>query len=581
MKKLFITLLILAGSAIQALAYDFQSGDLLYTISSTDPPCVSLVGHVDGTAAQGELIIPETVFHEGCSYTVSEIKAGAFSQCDGLSGSLVIPSSITKIGNGAFRYCHGFTGNLQIPNSVTTIEVEAFAACDGFTGQLIIPNSVVSLGVEGGSGGMQLLGSFQGCTGFCGLSLSNSASVIGEYCFAECFGLAGDVEIPEGVEEIGQYAFYGCENLDGVIFPNGLRIIGAYAFKNCTNLKHLVLPETIEEIYDNAFERCTALEEIDMQCLSIWPGWTVFSKCSGLSSLSLPEGMTKTGNFSFSECTGMESLALPSSLQEIEQGSFYGCTGLTGDLQIPDMVERIGASSFRKTGYSRVIFGDSLKYLSESAFVEMPYLQLLVLKAETPPFLELFNYQNYLIPRDMPVIVPCGSLEAYQNAEGWNEFTNMQEGLTDLLSVITSDESLGAVNILKEPSCEDRSVEVMASPNEGYEFLYWEANGERVSNENPYIFDLEEDTELVAFFSGTGINETVQEFVLYPNPVKNMIQIDGLEPSEVQVFNTLGQMVMTMQETNEINVSGLSKGIYLLRITDKEGNSYLERIIKE
>ena len=48
MKKIILTLVILAGFAVQALAYDFQSGNLLYTIISADPPCVSLSGHADG-----------------------------------------------------------------------------------------------------------------------------------------------------------------------------------------------------------------------------------------------------------------------------------------------------------------------------------------------------------------------------------------------------------------------------------------------------------------------------------------------------------------------------------------------------
>lgn len=61
MKKTFFTIVILVGFVMQALAYDFQYGNLLFTIVSTDPPQVSLVGHVDGTAAQGELVIPETI----------------------------------------------------------------------------------------------------------------------------------------------------------------------------------------------------------------------------------------------------------------------------------------------------------------------------------------------------------------------------------------------------------------------------------------------------------------------------------------------------------------------------------------
>ena len=82
MKKLILTLTLLVGFAMQALAYDFQSGDLLYTIISINPPCVSVVGHVDGENAQGELDIPFTVTYEDETYTVTEIwRMGFYELC--------------------------------------------------------------------------------------------------------------------------------------------------------------------------------------------------------------------------------------------------------------------------------------------------------------------------------------------------------------------------------------------------------------------------------------------------------------------------------------------------------------------
>lgn len=78
MKKLFVTLMIVVGFAMQALAYDFQSGNLLYTIISTDPPCVCLDGHIDGQAAQGELVIPALVEYQGVNYEMKSIKKRSF-----------------------------------------------------------------------------------------------------------------------------------------------------------------------------------------------------------------------------------------------------------------------------------------------------------------------------------------------------------------------------------------------------------------------------------------------------------------------------------------------------------------------
>ena len=46
----------------------------------------------------------------------------------------------------------------------------------------------------------------------------------------------------------------------------------------------------------------------------------------------------------------------------------------------------------------------------------------------------------------------------------------------------------------------------------------------------------------------------------------------------MDVYNALGQLVKTVQNANEINVSDLMEGIYLLRITAADGKCYTNRV---
>ena len=57
------------------------------------------------------------------------------------------------------------------------------------------------------------------------------------------------IRIPEGVEAIGNYAFYGCRRLREVHFPSTMRRIGSGMFNVCQNLSRLYfsLPEDAEE----------------------------------------------------------------------------------------------------------------------------------------------------------------------------------------------------------------------------------------------------------------------------------------------------------------------------------------------
>ena len=67
--------------------------------------------------------------------------------------------------------------------------------------------------------------------------------------------------IPDYITTIGGYAFYGNPS-ENLIIPEGIREIGDYAFNWCYNLKSLILPSTVERIGKFAFSKCSKLEEL-------------------------------------------------------------------------------------------------------------------------------------------------------------------------------------------------------------------------------------------------------------------------------------------------------------------------------
>jgi hypothetical protein len=96
---------------------------------------------------------------------------------------------------------------------------------------------------------------------------------------------------------------------------------------------------------------------------------------------------------------------------------------------------------------------------------------------------------------------------------------------------------------------------------------------------------LDEDGDLFIldfhYSSTVGIAEqNDNSLTLWPNPASQTVHIEGLEAAEVQVYNGHGQMVETVQGSNEINVSGLPAGIYSIRVTMNDGNLFLNKIIK-
>jgi hypothetical protein len=79
---------------------------------------------------------------------------------------------------------------------------------------------------------------------------------------------------------------------------------------------------------------------------------------------------------------------------------------------------------------------------------------------------------------------------------------------------------------------------------------------------------------------GVGENEHETIGKLHPNPTTGLIAIEGEKATEVQVFNPLGQLVKTFQNTNKISLEGLPQGVYLLRVTTEDGKVFSEKVVK-
>ena len=80
----------------------------------------------------------------------------------------------------------------------------------------------------------------------------------------------------------------------------------------------------------------------------------------------------------------------------------------------------------------------------------------------------------------------------------------------------------------------------------------------------------------------TGVDENgMANVMLYPNPASSIINIGGLNDFanlEVQVVNLQGQVVMSVDNSLEINVSDVEAGVYFIKI-NCDGQQYLQKIV--
>ncbi len=95
------------------------------------------------------------------------------------------------------------------------------------------------------------------------------------------------------------------------------------------------------------------------------------------------------------------------------------------------------------------------------------------------------------------------------------------------------------------------------------------------------------DNQQLPVFCGVNIAETdehlsiTDSLMLYPNPTNGIVWVDGVEVSEIQIYNVMGQLLKSYRGIHKINVSDLPRGIYLLHITDCHGVISKKKIVVE
>jgi len=91
----------------------------------------------------------------------------------------------------------------------------------------------------------------------------------------------------------------------------------------------------------------------------------------------------------------------------------------------------------------------------------------------------------------------------------------------------------------------------------------------------PFVCNLDQE----CFEATVGITSYNHNILIYPNPANNIIHIAGIDVAHIKIFNNIGQLILTQQHTNTLNVSALQNGIYFLSIETPTGHTTQKKLI--
>ena len=121
------------------------------------------------------------------------------------------------------------------------------------------------------------------------------------------------------------------------------------------------------------------------------------------------------------------------------------------------------------------------------------------------------------------------------------------------------------------------------TPDSGGSILKVMVDGTDMGPVDSYTFtNINRNHTIYVSFSGMGIQEAQSlEVNIYPNPAKDKVYVDGEGIESVALFDLLGNCLLNMDfNTSKIlNVSGLSKGIYVLMLTTQDGRIGYQKLV--
>ena len=116
--------------------------------------------------------------------------------------------------------------------------------------------------------------------------------------------------------------------VEDLIIPDGVKNIKNNSFIGCQSLKTLTMPNSVTTLGDNVFSSCRNLSTVNLSSGITYLNPRAFNGCQSLISIVIPNSVTGTAEYVFSNCTGLTKVTIGRGMRTLGYAVFGGCTNL-------------------------------------------------------------------------------------------------------------------------------------------------------------------------------------------------------------------------------------------------------------
>lgn len=216
--------------------------------------------------------------------------------------------------------------------------------------------------------------------------------------------------------------------------------ITKYMFNSCYSLRNITLPTSVTDIdaagtFADSLKTITVpagnsfLHDVDGVLYSNADKALRFCPANReQGTLTVEDGTVLIADSACMANRSITALNLPTSLRTIGASAFNFCDSLK-TLTVPEGVTEISDNAFCYAGLTEASLPSTLEFMGEYA-LSCPNLKTLRCYATVPPTVSTAEYAEtfYNVSNtDCHLYVPAGTVETYNDAEGWNYFLKVSE----------------------------------------------------------------------------------------------------------------------------------------------------------